>query len=83
MGAALKGGSIPTYRLYIDGQWTDAAGGATYDIVNPATEDVIARAPNASVTDMERAIAAARRAFDDGPWTTHDSPRIAPRFCAV
>jgi acyl-CoA reductase-like NAD-dependent aldehyde dehydrogenase len=69
VGAALKGGSIPTYRLYIDGQWNDATGGATYDIVNPATEEVIARSPNASVKDMQRAIAAARRAFDEGAWT--------------
>jgi len=60
--------TIPTYRLYIDGTWADATGGATYDIVNPATEAVIARAPNATRSDMDQAIAAARRAFDDGPW---------------
>jgi acyl-CoA reductase-like NAD-dependent aldehyde dehydrogenase len=63
------GEAIPTYRLYIDGRWSDASGGATYDIVNPATEEVVARAPNGSAADMERAIAAARRAFDEGPWT--------------
>ncbi|MFI5364440.1 MAG: aldehyde dehydrogenase family protein [Candidatus Binatia bacterium] len=65
---------VPTFRLYIDGAWTDAAGGATYDVVNPATEEVIARAPNASLADMNKAIAAARRAFDDGPW-----PRTTPK----
>jgi acyl-CoA reductase-like NAD-dependent aldehyde dehydrogenase len=54
--------------MYIDGAWTDARDGATYDIPNPANEEVIARAPNASSVDMERAIAAARRAFDEGPW---------------
>src|SRR6185312_4678769 len=79
MGPALKGGTPPTYRLYIDGKWSDAAGGATYDIVNPATEEVIARAPNAARADMERAIAAARRAFDDSPWrkaTRQDRGRV-------
>jgi len=67
--AKAAGSGIPTFRLYIDGAWTDAAGGATYDVVNPATEEVIARAPNASLADMNKAISAARRAFDDGPWT--------------
>ena len=57
-----------TFKLYIDGTWTDATGGKTYDIVNPATEAVIARAPNATLADVQKAIAAARRAFDDGPW---------------
>jgi acyl-CoA reductase-like NAD-dependent aldehyde dehydrogenase len=68
VGAAARGGTPPTYRLYIDGKWGDAEGGKTYDIINPATEEVVARAPDASVADMERAIAAARRAFDEGPW---------------
>src|SRR5215470_3396412 len=59
----------PTFRLYIDGTWTQATGGATYDVINPATETVIARAPNATPADVDKAIAAARRAFDSGPWT--------------
>ncbi len=69
MGNAVKAASgVPTYRLYIDGAWGDATGGATYEVVNPANEEVIARAPNASVVDLERAIRAARTAFDQGPW---------------
>jgi acyl-CoA reductase-like NAD-dependent aldehyde dehydrogenase len=60
--------------LYIDGKWADAEGGKTYDIINPATEEVIAWAPDGSAADMERAIAAARRAFDEGPW-----PRSTPK----
>ncbi len=86
MSAALRAGTPPTYRLYIDGTWTDAAGGATFDIVNPATEAVIARAPNATPADLERAIAAARRAFDDGPWrrtTPHDRARVLRRLIAA
>ncbi len=68
MREAAQSGAPQTFRLYIDGAWTSATGGATYDVVNPATEEVIARAPNATPADMQRAITAARRAFDDGPW---------------
>src|SRR5215470_6943999 len=69
MAQAARSGSPPTFRMYVDGTWTDATGGKTYDIINPATEEVIARAPSASLADLECAITAARRAFDDGPWT--------------
>ncbi len=49
-------------QLLIDGRWVDAGDG-TYDIVNPATEEVVGKAPNASVADAEAACAAAREAF--------------------
>jgi acyl-CoA reductase-like NAD-dependent aldehyde dehydrogenase len=49
-------------QLLIDGRWVDAGAG-TYDIVNPATEEVVGQAPNASVADAEAASAAARHAF--------------------
>ncbi|MFQ5666084.1 MAG: aldehyde dehydrogenase family protein [Candidatus Binatia bacterium] len=78
-----QSGMSQTFRLYIDGVWTEAAGGATYDVINPATEDVVARAPNAARSDLERAIAAARKAFDDGPWrrtTPHDRAKVLRRF---
>src|SRR6059036_3155644 len=55
-------------RMFIDGQWVEASNGATYAIPNPATEEPIGTAPDATVDDMRRAIAAARRAFDGGPW---------------
>ena len=55
-------------KMFIDGKWTAAASGATYDVPNPATEETIGSAPDASVEDMQRAIAAARKAFDEGPW---------------
>jgi predicted outer membrane repeat protein len=54
--------------LYIDNQWAPASNGAVYQVPNPATEAVIGSAPDATVEDMRRAIGAARRAFDDGPW---------------
>jgi len=57
-------------RLLIDGTLTEAAGGATYDNINPATEEVIGPVADASPADMERAIGAARRAFDETTWPT-------------
>src|SRR5215472_1209503 len=57
-------------RLYIDGKWEDARSGATYPVPNPATEEILGHAADADRADIERAIAAARRAFDEGPWRT-------------
>lgn len=54
-------------RIYVDGQW-QTAGNGTFPLWNPATEEVAAEAPNASPQDLDRAIAAARSAFDSGPW---------------
>jgi len=50
------------WQLLIGGEWVDGSSG-TYDIVNPATEEVVGEAPEASVADVEAAIAAAREAF--------------------
>jgi len=58
-----------TRKMLIDGAWTEATGGATYPVPNPATEEPVGHAPDASVDDMRRAIGAARRAFDEGPWS--------------
>jgi len=55
-------------RMFIDGAWAEASNGATYGVPNPATEETIGTAPDATVADMHRAIAAARKAFDTGPW---------------
>ena len=55
--------------MLIDGEWTAALGKATIDCIDPATEAVIARIPAAEKADVDRAVAAARRAFDDAVWT--------------
>jgi aldehyde dehydrogenase (NAD+) len=55
-------------RLYIDGDWVAPATNATLDVINPFTEEVIARVPEAREADIDRAVAAARVAFDTGPW---------------
>ena len=57
-------------RLLIDGALTDATGGATFETISPSTEVVLGVAADATLGDAERAIAAARRAFDTTSWST-------------
>lgn len=58
----------PEGSLFIDGQWTPSKSDRVESVVNPATEDTIEQVPVGTVADCERAIAAARAAFDHGPW---------------
>jgi aldehyde dehydrogenase (NAD+) len=58
----------PSYGLFIDGQFVDPAEGGSFPTVNPATEEVLAELALASATDVDRAIAAARRAYE-GVWS--------------
>ena len=55
-------------QLFIDGQWTDAASGKTFETPNPATGETLARIAEGDTEDINRAVHAARRAFEDGPW---------------
>jgi len=61
------------HPLFIDGVWTDAESGQTIKVMNPATGQVITTVQAAGARDIDRAVLAARAAFDDGPW-----PRLAP-----
>jgi betaine-aldehyde dehydrogenase len=61
-------------KMWIANTWTDASGGATREVVNPTDGSVLARVPEATADDVRKAIAAARAAFDDGPW-----PRLPGR----
>jgi acyl-CoA reductase-like NAD-dependent aldehyde dehydrogenase len=63
MATATKG------RLFIGGEWQDAQSGKRFPVVNPANEEVVAEVAAAEEADVDRAVAAARRAFDSGPWT--------------
>src|SRR5580700_9343645 len=56
-------------QLFIDGQWTDAASGQTFDTPNPATGETLANVAEGDAEDINRAVRAARKAFDDGPWS--------------
>jgi aldehyde dehydrogenase (NAD+) len=60
-------------QLLIDGQWTPARSGKTFDTINPATEEVIASVAEADAADVEMAVRAARKAFDEGPWPRMDA----------
>ena len=55
-------------KLYIGGAWADPATGETIEVVSPFSEQPIARVPSAGREDIDRAVAAARRAFGSGPW---------------
>jgi acyl-CoA reductase-like NAD-dependent aldehyde dehydrogenase len=64
---------VKAYKNYIGGEWVDATSGETFEIINPATEDVIATVPKGGREDAQRAIAVARETFDSGVWTGMDA----------
>jgi betaine-aldehyde dehydrogenase len=55
-------------RFYIGGEWVRPARPGVLDVINPFTEEVVGRVPEASAADMDAAVGAARRALEDGPW---------------
>src|SRR5947209_9458727 len=68
-----------TYRNYVNGQWLPSASGETFAVYDPSTEEVIARVAAADKSDVDRAVKAAREAFDSGPWsktTAQDRGRV-------
>ncbi len=60
---------IDNYRMYIDGVWCDSESQETFNVLNPATESVIAKIPKGNKEDARTAIDAARDAFDGGIWS--------------
>ncbi|HEY7073283.1 MAG TPA: aldehyde dehydrogenase [Acidimicrobiales bacterium] len=59
--------------LYVGGEWTEPSTADVIEVTSPHTEEIIGRAPAAAPVDVDRAVAAARVAIDDGPW-----PRLDP-----
>jgi (Z)-2-((N-methylformamido)methylene)-5-hydroxybutyrolactone dehydrogenase len=59
---------VREYKMLIGGEWVDARSGATFESINPYTGKVWATAPEAGEEDVDRAVKAAREAFDEGPW---------------
>lgn len=59
----------PRTRAFIDGRWVDAVSGKTFEVVNPATNRLLASVAECDAPDVDRAVAAARRAFDSGVWS--------------
>lgn len=60
-------------NLFIDGDWKDAAGRRTFPTYNPADGEVIAEVAEASTADIDMAVGAARRAFEDASWRRMDA----------
>jgi phenylacetaldehyde dehydrogenase len=57
-----------TRQMLINGKWVDAASGKTFPSYNPATGDILAKVAEGDAEDINRAVAAARAAFETGPW---------------
>jgi aldehyde dehydrogenase (NAD+) len=67
---------VPAAQLLVDGKLVGASDGGTFPILNPATGQEIGRAPDGTATDMDAAIDAARRAFDETAWSTDVALRV-------
>jgi phenylacetaldehyde dehydrogenase len=61
------------HRMLIDGKWVEAKSGKTFEVEDPATQETIAHVPAGDKADIDAAVAAARKAFESGPWS-----RISP-----
>jgi betaine-aldehyde dehydrogenase len=82
MGTEAKVG-VRRYRMYINGESVESATGAHFPVVDPSTEEIIAEVPDANEHDVNRAVAAAKAAFESGPWpqtTAQERGRILFRL---
>jgi acyl-CoA reductase-like NAD-dependent aldehyde dehydrogenase len=61
---------LPPGKLFINGQWRDAASGKAFPVINPATEEVLLTVAEGDAVDIEEAVQAAKGAFEAGPWST-------------
>src|SRR5271170_5692146 len=61
---------VRTYRMYINGEWVASKSAKTFPVYDPSTEEIIAQVPDANAYDVNRAVAAAKAAFEEGPWST-------------
>jgi acyl-CoA reductase-like NAD-dependent aldehyde dehydrogenase len=64
-------------KLFIGGAWAGSSQGGSLDLVSPSTEELVGRVALAGMADMDRAVAAARQAFDHGPWPRLSGPERA------
>jgi phenylacetaldehyde dehydrogenase len=68
--AALEPFLAKPKQLLINGRWAAAASGKTFEVYNPASGEVVAHCAEGDKQDVDQAVKAARRAFEDGPWST-------------
>jgi aldehyde dehydrogenase (NAD+) len=81
--ATTEAGAIAPGKLFIGGEWVDAASGRTFDSVNPATGEALAQVAEAGAEDVDRAVAAARRTFDEGKWSRMDARKRGKLLYAI
>jgi phenylacetaldehyde dehydrogenase len=67
LGSAATAFLAKPHKLLIDGKWVDAQSGKTFEVEDPATQEIIAHVPAGDKADIDAAVAAARRAFESGP----------------
>jgi aldehyde dehydrogenase (NAD+) len=60
-------------KLFINGKWVDSVSGKTFDTLNPATEEVLTCVAEGDSADIDLAVTAARKAFEEGPWRNIDA----------
>ena len=78
MASEAKAG-VRRYRMYINGEFVESLSGKYFPVVDPSTEETMAEVPEAGEKDVDRAVAAAKAAFDSGAWpqtTAQDRGRI-------
>jgi phenylacetaldehyde dehydrogenase len=74
LGSAATAFLAKEHKMLIDGKWVGARSGQTFPVEDPATQEVIGQVPAGDKADIDLAVAAARRAFESGPWA-----RMTPR----
>ena len=82
MSGSVKTG-VRMYENYINGEWVGASSRETFPVYDPSTEEVIAQVAASGPADVDRAVKAARTAFDSGPWpatSAQDRGRILFRL---
>lgn len=75
--------SVRRYRMFINGDFVESRSGKYFPVVDPSTEEILAEVPDADENDVNRAVAAAKAAFDSGPWpqtTAQERGRILFRL---
>ncbi len=75
--------AVRRHKMYVNGEWVDAASGKVLPVVDPSTEEIIAEVPDAGAKDVDRAVAAAKAAFESGAWpqtTAQERGRILFRL---
>src|SRR3984885_7820295 len=77
--------SVRRHKMYVNGEFVESQSGKYFPVIDPSTEEILAEVPNADEKDVNRAVAAAKAAFDSGAWpqtTAQERGRILFRLAA-